>query len=222
MTEYKLFDGETPYVSTREFHAHRDRAPHLEQPVHRPRLDKALEFIAAAYVWLANEGRKQITLSDLGCGDGGLLQLAHATIPPRDTMNVTFSAWGYDFQPSNQAGWRERGVTAYQRDVFGTPDPTLSAPVLGDISVTTEVLEHVADPHAAVRWIGEHSRYLVASSPWNETPESHDECHCWAWDQDGYRALIEQGGYTVLRHETVGQFQIVLAEQTGVAPCASS
>ncbi|MEU1272964.1 methyltransferase domain-containing protein [Streptomyces sp. NPDC005799] len=220
MAEYRLFpEGETPHVSTAAFHAHRERAPHLEQPVHRPRLEKALEFIATAYVQLANEGQQQITLSDLGCGDGGLLQLVHQTIAARDSQYVTFSAWGYDFQPSNEAGWRERGVTAEQADVFGTDRDAIQ---LGDIAVTTEVLEHVRDPHDAVRWIGAHSRYLVASSPWNETPESHDECHCWSWDQDGYRALIEQGGFTVLRHETVGQFQVVLAEQKEAKPCVSS
>jgi 2-polyprenyl-3-methyl-5-hydroxy-6-metoxy-1,4-benzoquinol methylase len=208
-----------PHVSTAAFHQHRERAPHLEQPVHRPRLEQALEFIAAAYVQLANEGQQQITLSDLGCGDGGLLQLAHRTIAARDSLDVVFSAWGYDFQPSNQAGWIERGVTAWAADVFGADRDRVA---LGDISVTTEVLEHVADPHRAVRWIGEHSRYLVASSPWNETPESHDECHAWAWDQDGYRALVEQGGFTVLRHETVGQFQVILAEQKEAAPCVSS
>lgn len=218
MAEYKLFDGSVPHVSTAAFHQHRERAPHLEQPVHRPRLDKALEFIAAAYVQLANEGQRQINLSDLGCGDGGLLQLAHETIAVRDSMNVVFSAWGYDFQPSNEAGWRERGVRAEQADVFGSDRDIID---LGDITVTTEVLEHLADPHAAVRWIGTHSCYLVASSPWNESPASHDECHAWAWDQTGYRALIEQGGYRVLRHETVGQFQIVLAEQKETS-CASS
>ncbi|MCI3246289.1 methyltransferase domain-containing protein [Streptomyces spinosisporus] len=211
MAEYKLFEGDTPHVSTAAFHARRERAPHLEQPVHRPRLEMALELIAAAYVRMANEGRSEITLSDLGCGDGGLLQ----------TLNgiVGLTAWGYDFQPSNQAGWIERGVQAELADVFGADRDQIC---LGDIAVATEVLEHVADPRGVVRWIGEHSRYLVASSPWNETPEAHDECHAWAWDQDGYRALIEQGGFTILRHETVGQFQVVLAEQMGAAPCTSS
>lgn len=211
MAEYRLFpEGETPYVSTTEFHAHRQRAPHLEQPVHRGRLEKAADFIADAYVHLVNSGQKAVTLSDLGCGDGGLLQLVAKAIPISDTLGFEFSAWGYDFQPSNEAGWRERGVRAELADVFGEDRDLID---LGDISVTTEVLEHLADPHGAVRWIGQHSRYLVASSPWNETPESHDECHAWAWDQDGYIALIEQGGFIVVRHETLGQFQVILGER---------
>jgi 2-polyprenyl-3-methyl-5-hydroxy-6-metoxy-1,4-benzoquinol methylase len=142
------------------------------------------------------------SVSDLGCGDGGLLSLLQA--------EETVSCWGYDFQPSNQAGWRERGIRAYPLDAFGADRARVQ---LGNITVMTEVAEHLADPHDVVRWVGRRSRFVVASSPWNETPQSHDECHCWCWDHDGYRALIEQGGYTVLRHETVGQFQVVLGER---------
>lgn len=211
MTEHRLFpEGTVPHVSTAAFHEHRERAPHLEQPVHQGRLEKARDFIADAYVKLVNSGHKEVTLSDLGCGDGGLLQTVAAHVPILDTLGFTSSAWGYDFQPSNAAGWAERGVTAFHADVFGKDRSQIQ---VGDIAVTTEVLEHLADPHEAVRWIGTRSDYLVASSPWNETPASHDECHAWAWDQDGYRALIEQGGFTVLRHETVGQFQVILGEK---------
>lgn len=211
VAEWRLFpEGTVPHVSTAAFHEHRERAPHLEQPVHQGRLEKAAELIAEAYVRLVNEGQKNVGLSDLGCGDGGLLQSIGKMVPIVDTLGFTFHAWGYDFQPSNQAGWQERGVTAFAADVFGDDRDRVE---VGDIAVTTEVLEHLADPHGAVQWIGQHARYLVASSPWNESPESHDECHAWAFDYDGYRALIEQGGFTILRHETVGQFQVVLGER---------
>lgn len=217
MAEYRLFpEGETPHVSTAAFHAHRERAPHLEQAVHQPRLHKAAEYVRRAVFQHLRDcpGTRECIphpVSDLGCGDGGLLSLI--------AMEGRIAAWGYDFQPSNRAGWDQRSVDAMALDVFGEDRNKV---VFGLTTVTTEVLEHLADPHGVVRWIGEHSRYLVASSPWNESPASHDECHCWAWDQTGYRALIEQGGFTILRHETVGQFQVILAEQTGAAPCVSS
>lgn len=208
MTEYRFFpEGTVPHVSTAAFHAHRERAPHLEQEVHQGRLEKATEFVndAALRIWQGNTTGEPVgfvDVSDLGCGDGGLLSLLNRL--------GDVNAWGYDFQLSNEEGWAERVVQAEPADVFGADRDRI---IFGDITVTTEVLEHLADPHGAVRWIGEHSRYLVASSPWGETPESHDECHAWGWDQDGYRALIEQGGFEVLRHETVGQFQVVLGEQ---------
>lgn len=207
MTEWKLFEGSVPYVSTAEFHADRERAPHLEQKFHRGRLERAAEFAAAAYVEKANQGRKQITLSDLGCGDGGFLQLLRRTIPDRDTQNVGFQAWGYDFAPANAAGWTERDVVAYALDVFGAD---VQRVILGEIVVMTEVLEHLEDPHGVLRWARQADR-LICSSPWNETPNSHSPEHAWAWDLDGYTKMIENAGWTIDRHETVDLFQVVLA-----------
>lgn len=194
MTAWKLFDGDTAHVSTAAFHHDRERAPHLEQPWQRPRMDKAAEFVrlAAARVTPAS-------VSDLGCGDGGLLSLVQHEV----------DAWGYDFQPSNVAGWAERGVKADPYDVFGADSERVQ---FGTITVVTEVLEHLTDPAAALLWIGEHTRFLVASSPWIETADNHDPCHAWAFDPPGYAALITGAGFTVLLHEPVGAFQVVLAE----------
>lgn len=199
MAEWKLFDGPVPYVSTAEFHADRPRARHLEQELHRPRLERAAEFVADGVRRLGGSA----TVSDLGCGDGGLLSLIQGLT----------EAWGYDFAPANAAGWPERGVKADALDVFGVDRDRVR---FGDITCVTEVLEHLADPHDAVRWIGENSTAIVASSPWNERPGAHDECHAWAFDAAGYRSLIEQGGFEVVRHAQVGQFQVVLGLQAGV------
>jgi SAM-dependent methyltransferase len=194
VNRYRVTDELVPYVSTAEFHADRERARHLEQPAHRPRLLRAAEYVLAA----VERFELRPTVVDVGCGDGGLLSLL---------KDAPVHAWGYDFAPANVAGWVERGVEAYQRDVFGADQDRVT---FGDITVMTEVLEHLADPYAAVRWVGEHSRYIVASSPWAETREQHDECHCWAFDPAGYRALIEQGGFRILRQEFLGMFQVVL------------
>lgn len=209
MTEHKLFTGDIPAVSTRAFHEHRERAPHLEQDAHRPRLHRALEMVTDAALRVATaraaEPRRDVTVVDFGCGDGGLLSLI------KPLPGVT--GWGYDFAPANVAGWRERGVEAYPVDAFAPS--TEIGNMVGDIVVTTEVLEHLAYPHTAVRRLFvAGASWLVASSPWTEHPGSHDECHAWAWDHDGYRAMIEAGGWRLHRHETVGQFQIVLAGRT--------
>lgn len=191
MTEWRLFDSDTAHVSTAEFHADRHRAAHLEDPLHRPRLELAASFVLQAVEMGAG------SLSDLGCGDGGLLSLVQGHV----------AAWGYDFCPANTAGWAERGVRAEFLDVFGADRDRVA---FGDITVVTEVLEHLTDPHGAVRWIGDHSRFIVASSPWTETDTAHDECHAWAFDLTGYLHLIKQGGFTVLHHERVGSFQVIL------------
>lgn len=191
MSEWKLFDGDHPHVSTAEFHANRSRAAHLEEDMHRPRLLKSAGYVAEAVAL------GYTAVSDLGCGDGGLLSLL-----PNDV-----DAWGYDFCPANTEGWAERGITATFLDVFGNDSDKVQ---FGQVTCVTEVLEHLADPHDAVEWIAQHSNAIVASSPWGERPGAHDECHAWAFDMDGYRHLIERAGFRVEKHEQVGPFQLVL------------
>jgi hypothetical protein len=195
VSEWKLFDGPVPYVSTAEFHRDRPRAPHLEQGWHRGRLLRAAQFVSEAVTELGTA-----TVSDLGCGDGGLLSLV------QDIPGAT--AWGYDFSPANAAGWPERGVTAYAKDVFGADRPTVQ---VGDVVVMTETLEHLADPHGVLRWVRYPARWLVCSSPFNENDHMHDACHAWAWDLEGYARMITEAGWEIVRHEQTELFQVVLA-----------
>jgi SAM-dependent methyltransferase len=184
VTEWKLFTGATPHVSTLAFHEYRERAPHLEQPDHRQRLETCAHLI---------HDLKPASVVDLGCGDGGLLSLIR-DIP----------SWGYDFQPANADGWTYRGVTAEQRDVFNT----LDVPRWGDVVVMTEVLEHLADPHTVVEWVSRHTKWVIASSPKDETGAHHGDCHAWAWDLDGYRALFDPH-FHIASHTTVDWSQII-------------
>lgn len=209
MSEWKLFDGDVAYVSTAAFHEHRERVAHLEQKVHRPRLLKAESFVVDAATRIIADRpatNARVEVSDLGCGDGGLLQQLNAY--------ATIDGWGYDFQPSNAAGWGERGVIGIPLDVFGGEHVIHHDVTLGQIVVMTEVLEHLTDPHAVVRTIARqpHVKYVVASSPHTENSGSHDECHAWAWDVSGYSDLFRTAGYDIIRHETEGMFQVVLAQ----------
>jgi hypothetical protein len=193
--EWKLFEGDVAYVSTAEFHLDRERAPHLEQPVHQERLDLALDFVRAAAHQYGSP-----TLVDLGAGDGGFL----TTVLP-----FVAHAWGYDFCPANLAGANERGVEVIAAD-FTRDDITL-----GTIVVMTETLEHLADPHGVLRRLRSSAavNHIVASSPWVETDVSHDACHAWAWDEQGYRDLFESTGWHIARHETTSYFQVILAQR---------
>lgn len=196
--EWRLFEGDVPYVSTAEFHADRERAPHLEQAMHRERLELALDFVrSAAHQYGVPR------LSDLGCGDGGFLTMVDPYVS---------EMWGYDFCPANVAAARnERGMeVTYENFV-----DRLESIRLGTIVTLTEVLEHLADPHGLLRrlWLRGVVKEVVASSPWVETDVSHDACHAWAWDVDGYRALLEGAGWKVARHETTSYFQVILARR---------
>lgn len=193
--EWKLFDGAVPHVSTFEFHEHRERAPHLEQQIHRARLEVAYALVQAAHTQVRYAWERKTRVVDLGCGDGGLLSL----------LKGDFSCYGYDFQPSNAMGWVERGVNAEQLDFVANWDIVLDA----DIYVITECLEHLAQPHEMVRRIYDRGAQIVASSPHTEHAGSHDECHAWAWDQAGYAQLITNAGFTIKEHMTAGMFQVI-------------
>lgn len=208
--EVRFFEeGTIPVWTTPEWYAGVERAPHLEQEGHRGRLLLAASFVEGA---VRDHGVRSV--SDLGCGDGGLLSLIDRLSTPDGAV---VHSWGYDLQPANvAAAVEERGVRASLADVVaGWEWPGLSEPsgeglpiAWGDLAVCTEMLEHLVDPHDFVSRI--ESRVVVASSPDGETEDCHYAHHTWGFDMEGYRAMFERGGWTVVRHETIG-FQVLMA-----------
>lgn len=209
MGEWRLFEeGTIPPHTTPEWYAGRDRAPHVDQAEHRGRLD-----IAAGFVEQLVRNHNARDLVDLGAGDGGLLSLVAPLF-----AEVDGTAWGYDLQQSNVEGACERGVKVFYADVVGGSEGVPNTPAAGAISVATEMLEHLVDPHGFVRRIARRSKWLVASSPFTERPGSAYEFHTWAWDLDGYRALVDQAGFEVWEQQTTSMFQVILAGRPGLRP----
>lgn len=191
MSEWRLFpEGTVPEYTQAEWYAGRENAPHLEEETHRPRLIRSASLVSRA----AFAGQLR-TVVDLGAGDGGLLSL----------LGPALRGWGYDLSPAAVRAAKDRGVDVRQGDVLADPIEW------GQIAVATEVIEHLVDPHGFVREIAQHCQALVCSSPWPENRHAHYEFHTWAWDFAGYRALVEQGGWSVTHHEAVGPFQVIQA-----------
>lgn len=207
--EVNLYEGlEFPF--TTEWYKTREHAPHAEQWVHRPRMEAVQKM---AYSAMKEYGYRSVV--DLGAGDGGMLSLIkaraeagfHEYHPPSE-----FSYWGYDLMQTNVDYARNtRQMDVRYLDFIGEPVDW------GDLTIITECLEHLQDPHGMVRRIGTYSKAIIASSPVSETAEQHDACHAWVWDEEGYAALIEQGGFEIREHQVVTggyDFQIIL----GVLP----
>lgn len=192
--EWKLFDGNDSEFATAKWYEDRQAAHHLEEQGHNRRLHVAAQFVKQA-VFLGAE-----SAVDLGCGDGGLLYLI---------KDLGIKSWGYDLMPTNVDYGRDaRGVDVRYTD-FNSDDIEY-----GDIAIMTETLEHMIDPHTVVRELP--SKFLIASSPYNENDVNHYEFHLWAWDSEGYDALITQGGYKILGKQMVdGWSQVVLAGRDG-------
>lgn len=197
MAEWKLYGDEIPDCATPEWYAERDHAPHLEQEGHRQRLLLTAELVEDA-VQRMRVGPPPDGICDLGAGDGGLLQAIRE-------RGVRVPAWGYDLQPTNVKAAIDRGVSVELADF--DVDPIRFA----NIVVASEVIEHLPDPHAFVRWVAaSQARYFIATSPYTETPSGHYDFHLWAWDLVGYRKLFEDAGWVVLRQETAWISQCLL------------
>jgi hypothetical protein len=206
LMEWQLFpEGTIPEYTTPEWYAGRERAPHLEQEPHKWRLETAARFAVEKVI------ERGAAVVDLGAGDGGLLSLVRDRL-----IGLGWSArfcYGYDLQESNVAGALERGVPVGLLDVVSDFD-RIKWPVGPVTAVCTEMLEHLVDPYGFLAKVARHADYLVASSPVTETGRDHYEFHTWAWDFEGYEALLERSGFAVLKHERWGMFQVLLAERT--------
>lgn len=124
------------------------------------------------------------TITDLGCGDGSMMR--------RLNLNMGQRAWGYELGAGDVAHAQKNGLDVRQIDIvqdWGEID-------YGHIIIASEVLEHLDEPVTFLRRLPQ--RTLIASSPSRETGEWHNRIHRWAWDLDGYRDVLSQGGWRVI------------------------
>lgn len=181
MTEWRLFDAGEPFFTTRRFFEDHPWVPPQHQVGHAARTAMTAELIRKVVA-----DHRPDSITDLGCGDGSLLaELADLDVP----------AWGYDLGAGNLEVGTSRGVDVRYGDIL---DPT--GLELGELVVACEVVEHLLDPHRWLRVLP--ATLLVLSSPAAETSDWHYEHHAWAWDEQGYRALVRGTGWRALNHYT--------------------
>lgn len=193
MAEWRLFpEGTVPEFTTPGFFTAHPWIDPVHQRGHAERIALAVAVITEV---VANHPVRDLV--DLGCGDGSLLAAVKGLGVP---------SWGYDLGVDNIRVARERGVDARHGDF------TSGVVEYGDLVVATEVVEHMVDPHDWLRQIP--GRYLVVSSPYDEDDGNHYEHHAWAWDQAGYRTLVEGAGWRVEDHvDCPAGFQAIAASR---------
>jgi 2-polyprenyl-3-methyl-5-hydroxy-6-metoxy-1,4-benzoquinol methylase len=197
-TRYRCFDPTDPpeWLDSRWW-IDTPNCNHLDNRVHQARLE-----VAAAKATQAAFIMNTYTIVDLGAGDGGLLSLL---MEPYRTESYGYEIIADSVRYANDV----RGVDVQRRDVLRTGIEH------DGVCVATEMLEHLEDPHAFLRRLHHANvKHLIASSPHSETVEGHHEWnHAWAWDRDGYRAMFEETGWTVIQHEDVEWSQLIWASR---------
>jgi predicted TPR repeat methyltransferase len=190
--EWRLFGRLAPPWTTPEFFTAHPWVDPADQRGHAQRTDMVADFVAD--VVPAYDVR---TLTDLGCGDGSLLQ--------KIERRVKVTAWGYDLGVQNiRVASTLRCVDARRQDF------TAGGLEYGDLLVATEVVEHLVDPRGFIRSLP--GNLLILSSPWDEDDRNHYEHHAWAWDEPGYREMVEDCGWSVKEQRRCPEgFQAVLA-----------
>ncbi len=186
--EYKLFG--TPQFHDAAWYQSREAADHINDPSHRIRLLEALRLI---HHIIECEDLELKTLADWGAGNGGLLSEFK-----KNDHGMKY--WGYDLCPANQ----QYGCEKYCVDIQ-LIDIVEGDPVPGEITVLTELLEHLVSPHDLLDRLlhpEPQCRWIVASTPGFEDFRNHYEYHLWAWTGDSFADMFSRANWDVVRHFT--------------------
>lgn len=181
---YRFFDPSQPKFHDREFYQDREAIDHILQPNHRERLLRTLSDVS----FVSALDPTCQTLTDLGCGTGGLLNAVRQRHP-------SFKVQGFDLCP--QAVQYAQSI--YNLDVSCVD--FVNEPVqVGQIVVLAEVLEHLVEPEKLLVSLRPHARWLVVSCPYGENNERHYEYHLWAWDPNDFIQMFLSAGYGFETH----------------------
>ncbi len=189
---YKTFDK--PHSHDAEWYMDREAVDHINQPGHRPRLIRVLEYLLESV-------KPEDTICDFGCGNGGLIREIESKID----NNI----WGYDLAPLNVEDANIKGSNGniFYKDFIQEDD--IKYP---DIAICTEVLEHLVDPDAFIKKLMDNNvRLIIASSPDYETPKYHAPFHLWVFNGDSYKEMFDNVGWEVQLH-LKDYFQYIIAK----------
>jgi hypothetical protein len=203
---YKFFD--TPQFHDAEFYKDREVSDHINEGFHRARLIRALNDI----LLVLNVDDKNIkTIGDFGCGNGGLLSRLHKAVEGKENV---FGIYGYELSPKAAQYANEVNKVAVTCCDFVNEEDIMWP----DILVVTEVLEHLIDPFAFVKKAkAKGVKWIVASVPIGETPESHYEFHLWGFQPKGFRELFKSAGYAVFSHTVHPPSQHIIAKSEEIS-----
>lgn len=123
------------------------------------------------------DGRVPAVAADLSCGDGAIL----------DALPAARKIYG-------------DVVSSHQLDMVGPIQDTIGEIGPVDLLVNTETLEHLDDPDAVLRAIGEQASMLLLSTPVDAWGDGSNAEHYWAWDAEAVEAMIVDAGFGIVNY----------------------
>lgn len=147
---------------------------------------------AAMIAWF-----KPGSIADPACGDASVVLAARRLNPISRILLNDISTPQYRdllerFQQQTSSFVQERPNIVLGNDsaeVFLEHMPEV------DLVVLTEILEHVEDPGQLVSLAAAKARFLVASSPIDESESVSNHEHVWSFSQESYEKLLRDGGW---------------------------
>lgn len=225
MAEYRLFDPENPPEWLDP--AYWTNTPNCDHWNHPAGVHKARMVAASKLAYDTAITNDLAEIVDIGAGDGRTLELiGRHTLADKHSGGALWGVpecTGYEIikdsveaasllgcvWPANVTKEAAENLdTHFTRHVCKTTREDR-------LVIATEFFEHLADPHAMVRWLASRAEWVVASSPWIENDRRHEVNHAWAWDIEGYHNLLNVNGWDVVSHTKVEWSQIIVARRDG-------
>lgn len=131
------------------------------------------------------------SILDLGCGDGGLINLLADNFPDRKYR-------GIDINPDNIKFAQSRILKLFEVhpsvDIeVRTGNLITESGFSADVVILGDVLEHLHDPDSVLKKV--HAKYVAISTPWNEPTKPNEVEHIWSWDRIGLENMVKAARY---------------------------
>lgn len=174
-----------------------------ENPIHHSKNKKTFRLYAVAgLINFLRDNYDVNEITDLGCGDGGLLDLIY-----KDDISYN----GIDLSEANIEYAKDKWFD-YENIDFLYEDFTTYNIIENELIVCCETLEHLVNPKRLLKSL--YCNYLIASVPMNESINRHGKHHLWAWNEQEFRKTIQDCGFKIMHTARVNErTQIVLAEK---------
>jgi SAM-dependent methyltransferase len=177
--------------------------------------------LSRRYQWYAYRQARRLasrrgvrTVVDVGCGVGTKLD---------EFFGDRFDAFGVDqaFAVETARRLGRRGTYVAQNLQQETPSAALPRPA--DLVVSSDVIEHLADPDRVLAYIRElcgPDTFVVLTTPeriglrGRESVTPGNPAHVREWSFDEFSMYVEASGFRILEHRTLLPFKLALDKMT--------